>query len=538
MSSPLLSLLAPLLAAPLIFYACGLPWALATGRLHFAPLLGVAVAGLVAEVAYIAGGSVVVASATAVGLHVAAVGLLLRRSADTLPPVRQDFGEFFACYLLALLPVVIAPFPLPGRWAGDWIIVMETGHAMFTGAPLPEVALTRPPLFAAAASPLWCIGGKMAAVQIAAAVASAACLQIVRHLLPPTHRAAHVCLVAASLFFIQVTAATWAKFTSAAFLLAAWHALADRSLRATWIAGALLGLALAAHQAAVLFAPFLLLRLWSAALGHRIFGVPVVALVAFGGAAALFCLPWEIFTVVRYGLEAKASANPALGARPEIPAWANTALAGLTTFAGWGPVEPVLSLSGENVPRDAVFFLRAVFWVATSAFNTASGTLLGVLVPAGLALGWRMLGSELLRSWRESGRLSQLAWLFAFGANAVLNPYYSPDGTLQTGGVPAGLVGLIWASHRLTALGVGALRWALAWTFAGGALWVMFQLGLGLALRYSATARVRLRDTDFSFIQENNLASLGLALPLIVQVAILAAAAAVVFRSLRPLHHA
>ncbi len=529
--------LASLLAAPALYYVCGLPWALAAGRLHWAPLFGLAVFGLAAELAYIASVDTATVAIVTAGVHGIAAATLVRTRYTRAPnEVMIDAREFLASYVLALVPLAIAPFPLPGRWAGDWIIAMETGYAVFTGAALPGFALTRPPLFGAATAPLWCFGDKMISFQILSAIGSAACLQVVRHLLPVANRAPLLWTIAGSLFFLQVTAAAWSKFTAAAFILAAWQSAGEQSRRTPYVAGALTGLALATHQASVLFAPLVVIRLLTATKGTAgKWYARIPSLAVFGMVAALFCLPWESFTITRYGLEAKAAANPALATRPDIPAWANTLLAGATTLGGWGPVEAILSLASEATARDSVFASRAVFWIATSTFNTAAGTLLLLVLPAWFAAGSATVLGRFRLAWQSSGLAGRLAWAVAFAGHAVLIPYYSPDGSLQAGWVPAGLALLIWLAHQLAAEGPTAVRRSVYWTLGSSyALWIVFQLGLGAALHASAAARARLRDTDLIYIREQSLSSLGSSMFPWLQVSLLALASAILVRALRP----
>lgn len=515
---PLLSdfvgILLPILAAPVLFFAVGYPWAVLAGARHFAALFGLAVFGLSAELAYISGQSTSLVIAGASVLHGFALWRLLARERNLEDSFIVHFRDFVPLYVLALIPLVCVPFSLPGRYAGDWIIAMESGRAIFERSALPGVALTRPPLFGAATAPLWLFGDALISYQVLCAIGSACALAVFRSMLPREHRALLVWLLAGSLFFLQITAAGWAKFAAAAFLLASWDSL-KRQHKAGCVRGACFaGLAIATHQSSALFLPLLLTRFFFVVSDRKNLRSQLGGAAIFVLIATAFFAPWEFYTLAQFGTEAKAAANPALGARPEdVPGWLNTLLVGVTTFVAWGPLEPIWAFIQERSPVDASFISRLVFWIATATFNTLGGTIVGVILPCWLVLGRRELSARFAKLWKSIPTDQRLAWTIALLGQMILNPYYSPDGSLQTGWVPAGVALVLWLGWQLHTLETQSAQKVVRWTVLGFATpWLVFQLVLCGALRWSAAAGERFRDTDFIYLQEHQLNSLGLTL--------------------------
>lgn len=507
------SLLAPLIAAPLLYPLIGYPWARWAGQTHLAALLGLAICGLTSEFGYIAGLPVSALMAAVFGVHAIWLGLAFARRSWRPAEVGMAVRDFLPFYLMALVPLLVAPFALPGRWAADWAIALESGHALFLGSPeLPGSVLTRPPLFGAATAPLWWLGPVLPAFQGLCAVGAACALQVFRAGLPQGRSLALVWLLAGSVFFLQNTAASWAKLTTAAFLVAAWLTLDTPSVARQVLAACLTGLAMASHQAAVLFAPLLLLRLSPEIPWHGNLGRKFREWLRFIGVASIFVLPWEAYTLLRYGLEAKAGANPALSERPNLPGWVNSALVAFTTFVAWGPVESIVAMAREPGPRDLSFFVRLGFWIATGVLNVLCSTIVCMILPCWLAIGTRGLKTRLGRLWRETRWDFCLAWFVAFFGHVVLNPYYSPDGSSHTGWVPACIALMLWLAHQVIDIGDKAVRRALILTLWTAALpWILFQTALGGMLLYSPAFAQRFRDTDYLYLQAQQLTSLGLA---------------------------
>jgi len=510
--SDTLRLLAPFAVAPLLYPAVGLVWARATGSPHLAALLGVAVHGLTAELSYIANWPVPVAAGIVTALHLVALPAVSRRAGT--PPVSpwHAWGAFLPFYLVALVPLAVAPFALPGRWSLDWALALESGRAIYSGADLPPIALMRPPLFVAATAPLWTFAPSLPAYQALCAVGCGAMLQIFSHGLPAAAPRGAVWLLGGCTMFLQNTAACWAKLPAAAFLMAAWFALAGPSAGRRVVAALLTGCALATHQATVLFTPLLLLRAsadlpWRGYLRARI-----VRALGFAAVASIVVLPWEVSTIARHGLAAKASVNPALGDRPDaIPGWANTLLVGVTTFVAWGPIEPTVAMIREDAPRDARFFVRFVFWNATSLFNTLAGTIAGVIIPFGIALGTRRLKAAAGSFWHSLGWDFRLALILALAGQMILNPYYSPDGSLQTGFVPAGIACLLWLARHVARTDPTALRRAVILTLITATIpWLLFEAALAGALALSAEFAAQFRDADLVYLRDHGHLSIGL----------------------------
>lgn len=498
-----------LVLAPAIFFGVGLPWAVTAGRLAWAPLWGVAAMGFVAELARIAGAPVAGVVLALGAVHLATgTWLALHRAAG-----RQEAGAAFSAfgrmYLLALIPFVAAPFATPGLWSRDWFLTLESGVHVWQGTPFSPELLARPPFFGAAAIPLLVIGPILPAFQAFCAVASACALHLFRLALPVSAPPATIWVLAGSLFFLQVTLNAWPKFLSAAFLLAAWQALARTDVARPVLAGILFGLALAIHQAAVLFAPVLLVRFFNAPDSWR---GRVTGLVTVVALAALVVLPWEIYTVAVYGWVAKVHANPAVSQRlAEMPAWLNAALVGLGTFVGWGPLHVLQhwwQLPDRLVPAR---IFQESYWLVTATFNTLAASLLGLALPWWVALGAREFPRRLSAGWRQMGWPMRAALALALAGQMGLNPYYSTDGSMHTGWVPAGLALALWFAGELAVGPADQLRGVLRWTLALGACpWVAFQVALTAALVLSAKFRSVYLDADLQLLEKHGWTTMAL----------------------------
>ena len=261
---------AALLLAPVIYFFAGLPWAVAVRRMAWAPLFGAAAFGLTGELAYILGAPVSTAVVVVALLHFVAGGLILGRTAECAAVLKAEMAGFAGSYAIALSPLLAAPFSIPGAWGGDWAVALASGEHILHAARFTSELLARPPLFGAASIPALLLAPPMEGFQVFCAVASACALQVFRSGLKPGANPILVWILAGSVFFLQITANAWPKFLSAAFLLAAWQAAGGTDRRRPGLAGVLLGLAIATHQSAVLFAPLLLTRLRGSRAADRI----------------------------------------------------------------------------------------------------------------------------------------------------------------------------------------------------------------------------------------------------------------------------
>lgn len=503
-------LVAVLLVAPFVYFAAGIPWSIFTRQPGWAPLWGVGVIGLSAEVAAIFGADVPVTVIAVLMLHVIVGGWLTWQRRTGAPAIGSVFADFAGLYGVALIPLVAAPFALPGGWGGDWLVALGSGEAILHGTPFTPELLARPPLFGAASIPALLLGPTMGGFQVFCAVASACALQLFRSGLKPGASPRLIWILAGSIFFLQISANAWPKLLSAAFLFAAWHALEMKTGRRLTVAGAMMGLAIATHQSAILFVPLLLTRLNVAGMPWRQKLGEATAVLAL---AALVVAPWEIHTLLVHGWAAKIQANPAVSQRlAEVPVWLNILLVGVTTVIAWSPLEIV----GHWVnAADRFSLLRLThdfYWTVTETFNVFAGSLVGLLIPWWAALGSRDFGRRLHRLWRAMGWLVRGALAFALAGQMVLNPFYSSAGSLQTGWVPVGMALALWFARELSEAAPDLTRVALhriAWLNAGP--WLAFNVGLTAALTLSAKFRAAFFDSDLRALADRGWASLGMA---------------------------
>jgi hypothetical protein len=501
------------ISAPIFYWLAGLPLGYATKKVEWSLLWGVGLIGLTGEMACILDLSAKMATAV-VGCGAIASALWLIQSQPLGLAGRNLAGELRAnaeAYLISLLAVSFVPFAIPGTWGGDWLLALESGRYIAEGKSFYPELLARPALFGAASIPTCIFGDPLASFQIFCAIASACILQVVRFFIPSSGHPRLLWLVGGSTFFLHNTANAWAKFLAAAFVIAAWILASDNARFKNLTVGFLLGLALATHQASALFVPLVLTRLWVRSLSLREFVLSAFLVLA---AAAFVCAPWELYTITTYGLDAKIHANPAVSQRlKDLPAWLNAVLVAVSTLVAWGPVTILWHWITAASALAPARILRELFWLVTSCFNGLAGSLAGLMVPWLAALRFKRLFACL----RELGtEIPPLGW-FAFALSAagqiLLNPFYSADGSLQTGWVPVG-AGLlcwltVWASRQPQAEQKAFIRTTLLF---GLTPWALFHLLLTAGLLFSARLREQLipSEGDLQLIRRTGFIPLGL----------------------------
>ncbi len=506
--SEIIRLLVAVVGAPVFYFAVGLPWAAAT-RTVWAPLWGIAVIGLAAEFSAMAGCPVLPVVGMVAGLHLLAAAVLgLLSWGKGIWKIQATVADFVFAYLLALVPLVAVPFPLPGDWGGDWLVALEAGRHLLSGERFTPELLARPPLFGAAAIPLMAFGPVAASFQVFCAVASAGLLQVFQTALGADRSRRWLWIPAGSIFFLQITANAWSKFLCAAFLLAAWQTLNGEQRWRHAVAGVLLGLALATHQSAVLFVPLLLTRLeWTSR--RPAAGAHVMTIIV---TAALMVLPWEIHTLASYGWKAKWLANPAVSQRlADLPAWLNALLVGVTTFVAWGPVEVARHWWSQDDRFSLLRLGHEAYWLATATFNTLAGCLLGLVLPWWTALGGRELARKAAAAVHQWDRRTVVALTFALLGQMILNPFYSADGSLQTGWVPFGVLAALWFAQEISRAAPSVAERVLRHTtWLSAAPWLAFNILLTAALAWFPWLRRNLIDHDLQSLRDHGWVSLAM----------------------------
>jgi hypothetical protein len=153
-------------------------------------------------------------------------------------------------------------------------------------------------------------------------------------------------------------------------------------------------------------------------------------------------LPFELWTIATFGLDAKLHANPALAQRnPDEPAAVRAAFMLVSTVLPWNTIEDVTRCLRE---RD---WGPDLYWLATGVLTALAGTLLGSVLPF-LPLR-RAPAAE--RAWlaplKSRGFLACV--LLVVVGNALLSPYYAKWGSAQTGLVPVQLLLYVVLIHCL-----------------------------------------------------------------------------------------
>lgn len=499
---------------PLPFWALGLPWVMRAEprRIPFAPLVGCSLAGLYAEFALILGLPVRVAVGALVVLSAVAAIAGSRRGKL---PLARALAEWAPLYLISVLVASLSPFPVVGSWSGDWFLLYKMGQSVL-GGTLQADLLARPPLFGAAAVPLWIVAGGLPSYQIMAAVASAsavtAMFALIDHYWPRTPRFV-VWPLLASPFFLNHTAAAWGKFLAAGLILAA---ILEGLLARRIASAALFALSVAVHEGSIVWAPFVLVAHASGGTGWR---GAVRALGPMALCAALIVGPLQAWILIRYGLAAKVASSPVITDSHAIPTpfWLKTVLAVVTTFIGWGPAENLLRWIRGPHPLSGATASKEIYWLISSWYTTLAGTLVGLLFPFAIVPRRQLASPALDQLLHSKGALAALA--FAIVATAALCGFYGAEGTMQ-----AALVAL---ALGLYGLGVGPLgmdgragrerirAMTRLMVVAGTVPWTIVQVSMTAGLRWSPWFRTRLlaaaaSEGDYAIIVDNHLTPLGM----------------------------
>jgi hypothetical protein len=494
--------------APLPYWLIGLPWVLGGRRVPLAPLLGCAITGLWAELALMAGLPMKGSTAALIAMSAAAVAIRWR----DLAAARASFLEWLPWYCVSVLAASVSPFPVLGSWSGDWLTIYEMGQAVASG-DLPRSMLARPPLFGAATLPLWLFRDGLAPYQLMAAVASAASLGATADFLrfvQPRARNLWLLPLVLSPFFLHDTAAAWSKLLAGAFVLTA-ACEAFRSAR--WASAIFFAMAVATHEGFIIWAPCILLCHVDTRLRWQALGKAAIAMAVAGAAIVAPLLLW---IAVKYGLNAKISANPSITDLAPIPLYEKTILGVLASFVAWGPTEVVARWMSHAHPLDRAIVAKEGYWLVTSWFTGLAASLFGLLWP--FLLIWRRFRSV---AWFEHVAWSRL-WVsigipIAVVLNSALAGFYSSHGMLQAALSPlamgsfAFLAAHAFANDTREHRALRIVSWATA--IVGTLPWALVNGAMTTGLVLSEAMRERMRNAsegDYFRILDNKLEPLGL----------------------------
>jgi hypothetical protein len=494
--------------APLPYWLIGLPWVLGGRRVLLAPMLGCAIAGLWAELALMA--ELPMKASTAALLATSAVAVAFRWR--DLASARAPFLEWLPWYCASVLAASVSPFPVLGSWSGDWLTIYEMGQAV-AGGTLPANMLARPPLFGAATLPLWLVRDGLAPYQLMAAVASAASLGATADFLrfvQPRARNLWLLPLILSPFFLHNTAAAWSKLLAGAFVLTA-ACEAFRSAR--WASAIFFAIAVAIHEGFIIWAPCVLLCHADTQLRWRTLAKAAARMAAAGVAIVA---PLLIWIAVKYGLNAKIAANPAITDAAPIPLYLKTLMGVLASFVAWGTVEVVPLWLSQADPLDRGTIIKEAYWLVTSWITGLAASFFGLLWP--FLLIWRRFHP---RVWFERFAWSR-SWVsigfpIAIVLNSAIAGFYSSQGMTQAALSPLVLGGFAFLAAHLFANDTDdheALRivtWATA--IVGTLPWVLVNAAVTTGLVMSEAVRERMRngsEGDYFRVLDNKLEPLGL----------------------------
>jgi hypothetical protein len=418
------------------------------------------------------------------------------------------FREWLPIYFVAVLAASLSPFPVLGHWEGDWLLLYEMGQSVIQGHLAGDM-LARPPLFGAAAAPLWIVSHGLIPYQLMAAVASASAATVmfsfIEHFRP---RAPRIVLLPFLLspFFLHNAAAAWSKPLAAGLIVAA--VIEGLSAR-RWVSSALFALAVAVHEGSIIWAPSVLLVHLSGSTGWRSAARALGRLALTG---LLFAGPLEIWVLMKYGLTAKMAMSPVVADSGKTSFLAKTVLAVISTFVGWGPIVDALRWLRSPNPTAYATASKEAYWLVTSWITTLAGTLVGLLFPFILV---RRAARDLFA---HLGTWPILGLAIAVVMNALLTPFYGNEGTMQVGLVPLGYVLYGLLAARVARLDdqrdVPIRRMAWLMGLAGTLPWLLTNACTSAGLWLSAAFRERIRtgsEGDYFRVMQNRLEPLGMA---------------------------
>lgn len=486
---------------PLVYWAWGFAaWKLARGgqaRVPLIPILGACAAGLVSELVFFVGLPVL----KAVGiLTIFVVGFTLSRWRELLTE-RSLLLKFGFLYLLSILAAASQPYPALGHWSGDWFENVSMGRALLAGTYSRDLLL-RTPFFAAVSFPLQAVFPEIASYQAMSALVSAAAVFVFLYA-KPTPAFRWLVLVCLTPFHLLHIATVWPKvFPAGLVVAAALEALRTREgEKGAWIWGSFFfGCAMAGHHSSLIYAPLLLL----------LAGVTFGRLVTMGVAGILTVGLFEIWSIARFGLEARIQSNPTLLHRE------NHTLAGYWDISSqilWATFIARFPLGVWNAwaerPEGAgmMWAMGRVYFTLSAWVTTQAGTFLFGYLPFLLFAGKKLLSAVRL-SWLMAAVLTAILM-----AHAVLNMHVSLWGATQTGLTPVCLLLYLWIAQTLGDRSPAFAK-VLAFTVILGTLpFFAFELGALVALHtpYSGTiwAQLMAGDSDAEIYLKAGSVSLG-----------------------------
>ena len=497
------------LAAPVYYWTAGV--GLSSFRKpspylsSYVVLLGILAYGFVGELSLIIGINYYYLSAgmTCLVLTVA----FIRR--DTFAALLPEFGYFLFYYLIAVLAATAVLFPIPGHWSGDWFENYRLGRAVEDGILAPDL-VARTPVFGASSLPVGLFTDGLCALQITAALTSAAAAMAIRGILQMLNKNKmavewSVLLLCLSGMYLQHSAFPWAKMLAAGCIFAAVGEIIGNptAQRAARNSSLWLGTAIAVHQAAILFVPavWCINFLWVEK-AQATWWLKRAAL--FGIAVVLIALPYEIWTTLTFGLQEKLHRNPAVYFRVADIGYVE-ATAGILINSFVPDPRPFISLwANPDWGYPAGQIATRLFFTLHYYTTSVAGTLFLAILPF---LFFSNLRLVIVRAFRAPTRPQiMIIWavVAAICGNAMLAAYSSPVGTLQAGLTPLGLAAVAGASIVVLRDPKVRLKAIVAVLLLQTLPWFVLEIGLLLGAQNSALrAKLLQWEPDFQLAAEH-----------------------------------
>jgi hypothetical protein len=423
------------------------------GRVMLGPLIGIASTAWLVQLAYYIGLSAGVAAALAIFASAILVVARHRQIGRESDGFLHMATLYLCCFLGSLSAVSLTVWPAAGPWAADWSANLGQLEALWTGAPLKEWLLARPPLFAAAAVPFHFFLNSLPALQVSACAFAGAALVAVLWLAGEFGKdnrleITALWVVGFSMFYLVNLTAIVPKFVQGVLIVSAFVALKgarkNHSLSSVGFSALLICLAVEVHHSSVVYAIAYAVALSHAA-QHRPPRVKQFALLCLILLLVIVAVP-ELLRIGRFGMDQIVRFNPSVAMRGSQSAWIVFLLNLESIFVGWGYLLPIWNII--KVAHDASIQTISYYakWIVLMHLAMMSNTLLLILLPL-------VFTRERLKSYLSFLR-KQLPPAIAAGlatvpvATALLVPSISAAGIVHSGA---------------TALAVGALIVGMAW---------------------------------------------------------------------------
>ncbi len=232
-------------------------------RLALSPLLGMCSWAWWIQLVYMFGGQ----STWALVSFLMVVSTAIACSGRQLQAGIKEYGkllpEYLVCYLVCLLATSLVVWPAAGPWSADWLANYQQVEVIWSGRPLREWLLARPPMFASLPIPYLLFVQPLVAFQLSLCAVNAAALVCVRSyiqsfLTTSVSTVSFLMLFCATPFFLVNFTSFVPKFLQATLIVGAFLMMRNSQSHLVTrmaISSLLLSMALECHHSSVAYIP-------------------------------------------------------------------------------------------------------------------------------------------------------------------------------------------------------------------------------------------------------------------------------------------